>query len=25
MLAQTVEPEFQVGWVGSIQGKLAEK
>ena len=25
MLAQTVEPEFQVNWVGTIQGKLAAK
>jgi tetratricopeptide (TPR) repeat protein len=24
-LAQTVEPEFQVGWVGTIRGKLAAK
>jgi Flp pilus assembly protein TadD len=24
-LAQTVEPEFQVGWVGTIQEKLATK
>ena len=25
MLAQSVEPEFQVGWFGSIQQKLAAK
>lgn len=25
LLAQTVEPEFQVGWVGAIQEKLATK